>query len=237
MGRQAGTADRSRARDGQGVHRASVEGVTIPRRRTWHATAAPTRPHDALVEASEHGPPVSAVDENDLHDRTAVVQARHRADCPVPGMCSDHLCGGCLERTCRPRHDLLLALGGGQVAAVRDYADLHDGPYAVVNDDLRESISLEGVNGELERAVVDLILGRDGCAFTPAHGHSTFEGKPCISQLASQRLPPGGGARLGESGEWNDGRYEIDDQREGDGTSHGLRLLGDLGIRDVLTSD
>src|SRR5712692_6577247 len=32
MGRQAGTADRSRARDGQGVHRASVEGVAIPRR-------------------------------------------------------------------------------------------------------------------------------------------------------------------------------------------------------------
>ena len=115
-----------------------------------------------------------------------------------PGFVLTTSAGGRLERALRPRHRLLLALSGGQISAVRDHVDLHDGPYAVVDDDLRKPIAPHRVHGELERAVVDLILGRDGCAFTPAHGQSTFERKPGISKFTSQGFSLSDGALLGE---------------------------------------
>ena len=91
-----------------------------------------------------------------------------------------------------------------------------------------KSLTPHCVYGELERPVVDLILGRDGCAFTPAHGESTFERQPGISEFTSRGLLSSvtgpGWANRAERGLKR--KYCVDDQCPCDGASHSRRLPG-----------
>src|SRR5438445_868330 len=94
-----------------------------------------------------------------------VLQCGHDADDAVPLVLLHGLGRGCIEGPLRFSHGLALSLRRREVVAAGDRLRLRDLPGLVIDDHLRERVTLHRVDRELQLAVLDLVLCGDRRAF------------------------------------------------------------------------
>src|SRR5437870_10099942 len=94
-----------------------------------------------------------------------VLQGGHDADDAVPLVLLHGLGRSRVERPLRFGHRLALPLRRREVVAASDWLRLRDLPGLVIDDHLGERVTLHRVDGELQLAVLDLVLRRNRLAF------------------------------------------------------------------------
>src|SRR5882672_3920072 len=135
------------------------------------------------VQGRGHDFPVVAADEGDLRDWMTTVQARHRAHRAVPWIAVYRFRRGGPERALGAGHGGPLVLSGREICAVGESLDPGDHSRAEIDDDFGEAVAsggvgLERVDGQLEDAILELVLGRDRDPLGRAQDESAFEREP-----------------------------------------------------------
>ena len=123
-----------------------------------------------------------AAHEGDLSDWMSTVEARHRAHRAVPWIAVYRFRRGGPERALGAGHGAPLALSGREIFAVGERLDPGNHSRAEIDDDLGEAVAsgrvgLERVDGQLEEAILELVLGRDWDPLGRAQDESAFEGE------------------------------------------------------------
>src|SRR5258708_39208538 len=153
------------------------------------------------VQGRCHGFPVVAAYEGDLSDWMTTVQARHRAHRAVPWIAVNRFRRGGPERALGGGHGGPLVLSGREICAVGESLDPDDHSRTEIDDDFGEAVAsggveLECVDGQLEDAILELVLGRDRDPLGRAQDESAFEREPGSRQRLPERASLYDGARL-----------------------------------------
>src|SRR5258705_10764874 len=129
------------------------------------------------------------------------VQARHRADRAVPWIAVYRFRRDGPERALGAGHGGPLVLSGREICALGESLDPGDHSHAEIDDDFGEAVArggvgLERVDGQLEDAILELVLGRDLAPLGRAQDKSAFEREPGTRQRLPERGSVNHGPRL-----------------------------------------
>src|SRR5882724_4444126 len=126
--------------------------------RSLSATASHSSRRFSLVQLFRHRPELTALDEGHLGHRVAILDGRHHTHRPISLVLLCGLIGRRPKRALGLDHRLALRLGSRQVVAARDRLRLCDLPGRGIDNNLRKSRTLLGVDRQLQLAVLHLIL-------------------------------------------------------------------------------
>src|ERR1044072_7403881 len=129
------------------------------------------------------------------------VEARHRAHRAVPWIAVYRFRRDGPERALGAGHGGPLLLSGREICAVGESLDPGNHPHAEIDDDFGEAVtsggvSLERVDGQLEDAILELVLGRDWDPLDRAQDESALEREPGTGQRLPERGSLSDGGRL-----------------------------------------
>src|SRR6185312_1148849 len=128
-----------------------------------------------------------ALDQRDLRDGLCVFEYGDHAHGAITAVCLDRSRHRVVERDLCLRHCLALLLRVLQIVAVCDLLLLFDSARSVVNDDFGELAALGGVDGKLQRSILDLVFAGDRLAFARARLEPTFQRHFRLRQRLGER--------------------------------------------------
>src|SRR5437016_5528474 len=183
----------------------------------------------SLVELLRHRLPFFALHQRHVGHGVAILQRRHDADDAVPLVLLHGLGGSGIERPLGLRHRFALSLGVCEIVSLGDRLCFRDLAGLVVDDHLGELVAaLHRVKGQLELAVLDLVLRGNRLAFLRARREAALKGNLGVPQglrqlgvlLVLRRLRP---ACRNSKGPRHEERQH--DRRRFHGASPGLSVV------------